>query len=55
MKKKYFEPSITLLPLGIVGPNVGSKGDDAEVQGDNYEEGMVWDEASGDWVWPDNP
>lgn len=50
--KKYLTPSIVLLPLQIVGPNIGSQ-NDAEVQGDDYEDGMVWDDDSQSWKWPD--
>lgn len=39
--KKYLKPSIVLLPLQIVGPNIGSL-NDAEKQGDDYQDGMVW-------------
>lgn len=51
--KKYLKPSIVLLPLQIpVGPNIGSLGD-AEKQGDDYQDGMVWDDDSQSWKWPD--
>ena len=49
--KKYLTPSIVLLPLQIVGPNIGSQ-NDAEVQGDDYQEGMEWDDDSQSWQWP---
>ena len=50
--KKYLKPSIVLIPLQIVGPNIGSL-NDAEVQGDDYQDGMVWDDDSQSWKWPD--
>lgn len=32
MKKSYVTPSILLLPMQMVGPNIGSGNDDAELQ-----------------------
>lgn len=52
MKRNYCKPSITVLPMQIVGPNMGSGRDNAALQGDNYREGMVWDEDTQSWVWP---
>ena len=39
--------------LYMPGPNIGSQ-NDAEVQGDDYEDGMVWDDDTQSWKWP-NP
>uniref|UniRef100_UPI0028894C22 hypothetical protein n=1 Tax=Hoylesella timonensis TaxID=386414 RepID=UPI0028894C22 len=50
---QYLKPSIVLLPLQMPGPNIGSQ-NDAEVQGDDYQDGMVWDDDTQSWKWP-NP
>ena len=49
MRKSYVTPSILLLPLQIVGPNIGSGNGDAEIQPELTSEELEDLENVGGW------